>query len=42
MPNADDMKALQEGRPLFIKVIGNSFPPIAVYTFDENGEGNWD
>jgi len=40
-PNAEDMKALQEGRPLFVKVIGNSFAPISLFTFDENGNGNW-
>lgn len=41
-PNQDDVKAIQEGRPIFVKVLGNSFPPIAVFTTDENGDGNWD
>lgn len=41
-PNIDDMKALQEGRPLFLKVIGTSFSPVALYTLDENGNINLD
>jgi len=40
-PNHEDLKALQEGRPLFLKVIGNAFPPVALFTCDENGEGNF-
>jgi len=41
-PNADDMKALQEGRALFVKVLGTQFAPISLFTFDENGNGNWE
>ena len=42
MPNIDDLKALQEGRPLFLKVIGTTFAPVALYTLDENGNINID
>lgn len=41
MPNHDDLKALNEGRPLFLKVIGQSFPPVSLFTCDENGKGNF-
>ena len=42
MPNVDDLKALNEGRPLFLKVLGTKFAPVSLFTFDENGNGNWD
>lgn len=40
-PNYEDLKALQEGRELYLKVIGNRFAPVALYTVDENGNGNF-
>lgn len=42
MPNVDDLKALQEGRPLFLKIIGNGMPPVALFTCDAENNGNWD
>ena len=41
IPNYDDLKALNEGRPLFLKVLGNSHQPVSLFTVDENGEGNF-
>jgi hypothetical protein len=41
MPNKEDVEALVAGRPLFLKVIGQGFPPVALFTVDENGEGNF-
>lgn len=41
MPNHEDLKALNEGRPLYLKVIGTTFQPVALFTCDENGEGNF-
>lgn len=40
-PNFEDLKALQEGRELFVKVLGTKFAPIALFTVDENNEGNF-
>lgn len=31
VPNYDDIKALQEGRPLYLKVIGESFAPLVLF-----------
>lgn len=39
-PNLEDIKAMQEGRPLFIKFIGVGLRPFAVWTLDEKGEIN--
>lgn len=40
MPNKEDLEALNAGRPLLVKVIGKTTPPIALWTYDENGECN--
>lgn len=39
-PNFDDIKAIQEGRPIMLKVVGTALPPHAIYTYDENFEPN--
>ena len=39
-PNYEDLKALQEGRPLYLKVVGQIFQPVALFTLDENGNCN--
>ena len=39
-PSLEDLNALNEGRPLMVKVIGKSFAPICLYTFDENFNPN--
>ncbi len=41
MPNYEDLESLKQGKPLFVKVIGKNHPPIAMYTVDDNGEGNF-
>lgn len=41
LPNKEDLEALQQGRPLFLKVLGQGHPPVALFTVDENGEGNF-
>ena len=41
LPNKEDLEALQRGTPLFLKVLGQSHPPIAMYTVDEKGIGNF-
>jgi hypothetical protein len=39
-PNHEDVKAINEGRPILLKVIGKGFPPVALYTCNEKGEAN--
>lgn len=41
VPNYEDLKALKEGRPLYLKMIGYTFQPVCLFTVDENGEGNF-
>ena len=41
-PSEEDIKAFNEGRPLYLKVIGTSFAPVSLYTLNENGEGNFE
>lgn len=41
MPNKEDLEALNAGRPLFLKVIGQGHPPVALFTVDDQGEGNF-
>lgn len=40
-PNREDIEAINAGRPIMLKVCGNSTPPVAMYTFDENYNGNF-
>lgn len=40
-PNKEDLIALQDGRPLYLKVVGTQFPPVALFTLDEDGNGNF-
>lgn len=39
-PSYEDLQALNRGEPIFIKIISNGLPPIAVYTLDEDGNCN--
>lgn len=41
MPNYEDIKAMNEGRPVYVKVIGKHLPPMALFTIDENNKGNF-
>lgn len=41
IPNKEDLDALNAGRPLFLKMVGVGFQPVALFTCDENGEGNF-
>lgn len=42
MPNADDMKAINAGLPIYLKIVGEGMPPVALYTLNENNMPNWD
>jgi len=41
MPNKEDLEALNAGKPLFLKMVGTGFQPVALFTVDDNGEGNF-
>lgn len=40
-PNKEDLDALNRGEPIYIKTISKGLPPMAVFTLDENGNGNF-
>jgi hypothetical protein len=40
-PNKEDIDAINRGEPIYIKTISTGLPPMAVFTLDENGEGNF-
>jgi hypothetical protein len=40
-PNKEDLEALNAGRPIYIKTLSKQLPPMAVFTLNENNEGNF-
>lgn len=40
-PNYEDLQAIKAGRPIFVKVVGKHLPPMALFTLDENSNGNF-
>lgn len=40
-PSYEDKKAIEEGRPIYVKVLGKGLPPMALFTLDENDNGNF-
>mgnify|MGYP000967480235 CR=1 FL=1 len=40
MPSKEDLQALNEGRPIVVCVMGGVLPPLALFTYDENGQSN--
>lgn len=40
-PNKEDIEAINRGEPIYIKTLAKQLPPMAVFTLDENGEGNF-
>lgn len=41
-PSYEDLQALNRGEPVYIKTISNGgLPPMAVFTLDEQGNGNF-
>jgi hypothetical protein len=41
-PNKEDLDALNRGEPVYVKVIGKGLPPMALFTLDEKGNGNFE
>jgi hypothetical protein len=40
-PSKEDLDAFNAGRPLYIKTLSRELPPMAVFTLDENNQGNF-
>lgn len=40
-PNKEDIDAVNRGEPIYIKTLSKGLPPMAVFTLDENGNGNF-
>lgn len=40
-PNKEDLDALNRGEPIYIKTLSKGLHPMAVFTLDENGNGNF-
>lgn len=40
-PSYEDLQALSRGEPIYIKTLSKQLPPMAVFTLDENGNGNF-
>lgn len=40
-PNKEDLEALNRGEPIYIKTLAKQLPPMAVFTLDENRNGNF-
>lgn len=36
-PSYEDIQAINRGEPIWIKVVSNGLPPIAIWTLDETG-----
>lgn len=39
-PSKEDIEAFQRGEPVWVKVIANGLPPMALFTTDEDGQIN--
>lgn len=39
-PSYEDLKSLNDGMPIYIKVIGTGLPPMSVFTLDEDNKIN--
>jgi hypothetical protein len=40
-PSYEDLQALNRGEPIYVKTLSAGLPPMALFTIDENGEGNF-
>lgn len=39
-PSREDIQAITHGKPIYLKVLGASMPPVVLFTIDDNGEAN--
>lgn len=40
VPNKEDLAALNAGLPIYFKTVSDYFPPIAVFTINDDGTSN--
>lgn len=40
-PNKEDIEVINRGEPIYIKTLAKGLPPMAVFTVDEQGNGNF-
>ncbi|MBK7885493.1 MAG: hypothetical protein IPJ81_18140 [Chitinophagaceae bacterium] len=39
-PSKEDIESINSGKPIMLKILGTCFPPVALYTLDENNNSN--
>lgn len=40
MPSKEDIDAINAGRPVILRIVGEIMPPVSIYTYDENLQPN--
>ncbi len=40
-PSYEDLQALNRGEPVYVKILSKYLPPMALFTLDENNQGNF-
>jgi hypothetical protein len=40
-PSYEDLQALNRGEPVYVKTLSRQLPPMALFTLDENNQGNF-
>lgn len=40
-PNKEDIDAINRGEPIYVKILAKQLPAMALFTLDENNEGNF-
>ena len=40
-PNKEDIEAINRGEPIYVKTLPKQLPPMALFTLDENKQGNF-
>ncbi len=40
-PSYEDLQALNRGEPVYVKTLCRQLPPMALFTLDKNGNGNF-
>lgn len=40
MPNKEDIEAINAGRPIVLSICSDQMPPVALFTYDDEGKAN--
>lgn len=40
-PSYEDLQAINRGEPIYVKTLSKQLPPMALFTLDENNNGNF-